>query len=854
MLHRTAVTNWITAAARVQQLLARKTAQLGSALTRRVAAGEVVAVSTGDVEKIGWFVEARLPVHRRGRCTVVLICVGLVVYQPALGISSPSGVPVLALAVLPLLPRATRRADLQREKAGRATELASDTVAGCACCAASAARSCSSTATAAPPRRSATPPCAAPVCGRSSPAVQVAAAGAADDRGRLARGAARPRGPDHVGELVTVYSAVMLLLYPAAALRGDRDGVLLLPARPPNGPPGCCRAGAGRTRHEPTGGRREASAVPTGDLYDPATGLLAPAGRLTAVVCGDPDAAGRLAERLGGHAAEEGDAFRAPRRRTARRTAPRLRPHGRPRPGQGPGAALRHAARTARRARLGRGHRRGALAAAQCGDVLDALVQGSPDAEDPMDAPVTERGRSLSGGQRQRLALARSLITDPGCWCWTSRPPPSTRTPRRASPTVIRSAAERAARRSSSPPPAAPGPRRTGRARHAGKVAAVGPAPRPLRTEPPYRAVVTRETDEETADELAEAVDGGGERRAGRRRGCGPPSRHRRACPAGGERVVGPADRWPSCRPEEELPSQDWPEPRTPAMCWTTGRDQETARSASRPRSYDPAAPTTANTLPVGAPATVRAYVAELFRRHSGPSSAHHRQHVAVVASMAGPYLLGALVEDVSDGARDLHLASRRPSSSSRSSSRPFFVRELRLRGAMLGEQMLADLREDFLVRSVALPPGVLERAGTGDLLSRITTDIDRLGNAMREAVPHLAIGVVWVALLVGALDRHRSAARPRRADRLAAAAGRLPLVLQARSVRLPLGGRRLRRRRRRRSPRRSTPAAPWRRTGWAHAASHLSDQRIRSGRPGSATRSGCAPCSSPSSTSPTCS
>lgn len=58
MLHRTSVTNWITAAARVQQLLARKTATLGAALTRRVAAGEVVAVSTGDVEKIGWFVEA----------------------------------------------------------------------------------------------------------------------------------------------------------------------------------------------------------------------------------------------------------------------------------------------------------------------------------------------------------------------------------------------------------------------------------------------------------------------------------------------------------------------------------------------------------------------------------------------------------------------------------------------------------------------------------------------------------------------------------------------------------------------------------------------------------------------------
>ncbi|GAA3074110.1 hypothetical protein GCM10020254_17420 [Streptomyces goshikiensis] len=81
-----------------------------------------------------------------------------------------------------------------------------------------------------------------------------------------------------------------------------------------------------------------------------------------------------------------------------------------------------------------------------------------------------------------------------------------------------------------------------------------------------------------------------------------------------------------------------------------------------------------------------------------------------------------------------------------------FFVRLVRLRGAMLGEEMLADLREDFLVRSVGLPPGVLERAGTGDLLSRITTDIDRLANAMREAVPQLAIGVVWAGLLYGAL------------------------------------------------------------------------------------------------------
>ncbi|MCI3275107.1 ABC transporter ATP-binding protein [Streptomyces cylindrosporus] len=171
------------------------------------------------------------------------------------------------------------------------------------------------------------------------------------------------------------------------------------------------------------------------------------------------------------------------------------------------------------------------------------------------------------------------------------------------------------------------------------------------------------------------------------------------------------------------------------------------------PPAYDPAAPTTANTLPVGAPATVRAYVAELFRRHRRAFVVLIAVNtVSVMASLVGPWLLGDLVERVSDGARDLHLPLTVSLFALALVVQAVFVRQVRLRGAMLGERMLADLREDFLVRSVGLPPGVLERAGTGDLLSRITTDIDRLANAMREAVPQLAIGVVWVLLLMGGL------------------------------------------------------------------------------------------------------
>ncbi|MFF4159717.1 ABC transporter ATP-binding protein [Streptomyces sp. NPDC001678] len=171
------------------------------------------------------------------------------------------------------------------------------------------------------------------------------------------------------------------------------------------------------------------------------------------------------------------------------------------------------------------------------------------------------------------------------------------------------------------------------------------------------------------------------------------------------------------------------------------------------PPAYDPAAPESATTLPVAGHSTVRGYAKAMLRRHRGAFALLVGANaIAVLASMAGPYLLGGLVEELASGARELHLGRTVSLFAVALAVQALFTRMVRLRGAVLGEQMLADLREDFLVRSVGLPPGVLERAGTGDLLSRITTDIDRLANAMREAVPELAIGVVWAGLLLGAL------------------------------------------------------------------------------------------------------
>ncbi|MEU7373627.1 ABC transporter ATP-binding protein [Streptomyces albidoflavus] len=171
------------------------------------------------------------------------------------------------------------------------------------------------------------------------------------------------------------------------------------------------------------------------------------------------------------------------------------------------------------------------------------------------------------------------------------------------------------------------------------------------------------------------------------------------------------------------------------------------------PPAHDPAAPTEATKLPVAGTATVRAYIADLARRHRKAFLLLVTVNaVAVIASMAGPYLLGSLVEEVSAGGEDVPLVRTMLLFTGALVVQAFFIHRVRLRGAMLGEEVLADLREDFLVRSVELPPGVLERAGTGDLLSRITTDVDRLADALREAVPQLAIGVVWILLLLGGL------------------------------------------------------------------------------------------------------
>ncbi|HEY6537668.1 MAG TPA: ABC transporter ATP-binding protein [Candidatus Dormibacteraeota bacterium] len=73
-------------------------------------------------------------------------------------------------------------------------------------------------------------------------------------------------------------------------------------------------------------------------------------------------------------------------------------------------------------------------------------------------------------------------------------------------------------------------------------------------------------------------------------------------------------------------------------------------------------------------------------------------------------------------------------------------------RGGLFGSRVLTRLREEFLGNVLRLPLGVVERAGTGDLLTRATSDVDSLGQTVQRALPEIVIAVVTVLLTVAAL------------------------------------------------------------------------------------------------------
>jgi ATP-binding cassette subfamily C protein len=71
---------------------------------------------------------------------------------------------------------------------------------------------------------------------------------------------------------------------------------------------------------------------------------------------------------------------------------------------------------------------------------------------------------------------------------------------------------------------------------------------------------------------------------------------------------------------------------------------------------------------------------------------------------------------------------------------------------ARLGERVLADLRHRLVDRTLHLDLVRLESAGTGEFLSRVTSDVGQLAEAVRSALPQLVVTALTLGFTLGAL------------------------------------------------------------------------------------------------------
>ncbi len=157
-------------------------------------------------------------------------------------------------------------------------------------------------------------------------------------------------------------------------------------------------------------------------------------------------------------------------------------------------------------------------------------------------------------------------------------------------------------------------------------------------------------------------------------------------------------------------------------------------------------------TLPIAAAPEVRAEAGRLMRQHRLTLTRVLSLHaLAAVTGLAGPWLLGGLVQSVSQGTTTAHVDRVVLVLAGFVLASTVLTRAARRSSLVLSEQVFAELRETFVGRVLALPLSTVERAGTGDLVSRTTADIDTLARTVRFAVPEVLVATVTATLTLGA-------------------------------------------------------------------------------------------------------
>ena len=438
MLSYFGVTAWMRTAFDVDRLVGRQISATGKDLSRQVSTGEVATIIASDADYLGKLIEY-LPALLGAAASFLVVAVLMLRTSVSLGLIVILGMPLVAAIVTLVIRPLQKRQAVQREAQSAVTTITTDTVAGLRIL-----RGIGGEDVFARRYRDASQELRRRgVEVASSQAtlmtLQVLLPGlfAAIVVWVAARMAVA--GSLTPGGLITFYGYTAYLSWPlwvftssvqdyTRAVVGARRLSRLLEVAPAAG------SLVERLNLDP------AAAHPvSGDLVDTGSGLRLKEGRMTALVCPDPQVSADLATRLGRFTDTGPTVTLAGRPLTTMpleqvrasivvsgataqlftgtlrealdvRSGPDPQPAGledllRAETERTTGADVDQQVRAQEREAPGDDRLIEAIGIADAGDVLTSLSEG-------LAGMITEKGRSLSGGQRQRVALARALLTE----------------------------------------------------------------------------------------------------------------------------------------------------------------------------------------------------------------------------------------------------------------------------------------------------------------------------------------------------------------------------------------------------------------------------------------------------------
>ncbi|CAM3751473.1 ABC transporter ATP-binding protein [Nocardiopsis rhodophaea] len=157
--------------------------------------------------------------------------------------------------------------------------------------------------------------------------------------------------------------------------------------------------------------------------------------------------------------------------------------------------------------------------------------------------------------------------------------------------------------------------------------------------------------------------------------------------------------------------------------------------------------------LPTADSAHVRARLGEALRAHGRTLALVILLHsIAALAGLAAPWLLGTIIDAVRSGTTTARIDATVALIAGAMVVHAVFTYGSVAASIRFGEAFIAELREEFMRSVLRLPLATVERAGSGDLVTRTGRDAGHLAYVVRSSLPEAIIALVTCSLTVVAV------------------------------------------------------------------------------------------------------